>query len=76
MPSEWYENGPHSAIEDLQLGRPIIGANIGGIPELVVDNGYLFRSGIVEDLVDYLKIFEALTQQEYENFEMKSRQIS
>ena len=29
LPSEWYENGPYSAIEALQLGRPIIGADIG-----------------------------------------------
>ena len=31
LPSEWYENGPYSAIEALQVGRPIIGANIGGM---------------------------------------------
>lgn len=50
LPSEWYENGPYSAIEALQLGRPIIGANIGGIPELVDGNGYLFESGNIEQL--------------------------
>ena len=44
LSSEWYENGPYSAIEALQLGRPIIGADIGGIPELIDNNGYLFKS--------------------------------
>lgn len=50
LPSEWYENGPYSAIEALQLERPIIGANIGGIPELIVNNGFLFESGNANDL--------------------------
>ncbi len=37
LPSEWYENGPYSAIETLKLGVPLIGANIGGIPELIIE---------------------------------------
>lgn len=45
---EAYENGPYSAIEALQVGRPIIGANIGGIPELIRKNGELFTSGSIE----------------------------
>ena len=51
-PSEWYENCPFSVIESQILGTPVIGANIGGIPELV-DNGYtgfLFEAGNKEDL--------------------------
>lgn len=59
LPSEWYENGPYSAIEALQLGRPIIGANIGGIPEIVKENGYLFDSGDVRSLHNVLdKIYQ------------------
>lgn len=57
LPSEWYENGPYSAIEALQLGRPIIGSDIGGIPELVDGNGFLYESGNVKDLrnrIDYV----------------------
>lgn len=46
VPSEWYENNPLSIIEALCLGTPIIGANIGGIPELINNsNGVLFTSG-------------------------------
>lgn len=58
LPSEWYENGPYSAIEALQLGRPILGAAIGGIPELVRDNGLLFESGNAADLREKLLAFE------------------
>lgn len=65
LPSEWYENGPYSAIEALQLGRPIIGANIGGIPELVDGNGKLFESGSVNELVSNIKYFDELSKDEY-----------
>ena len=46
IPSEWYENNPLSGIESLLLGTPLLGANIGGIPELITkENGRLFESG-------------------------------
>jgi len=52
IPSECYENNPLSGIESLYLGTPILGANIGGIPELIEKNrtGLLFESGNKEDL--------------------------
>ncbi|MBU0742208.1 glycosyltransferase, partial [bacterium] len=33
LPSEWYENGPLSLLEALATGVPVVGADIGGIPE-------------------------------------------
>jgi glycosyltransferase involved in cell wall biosynthesis len=52
LPSEWYENNPLSIIEGFALGKPAIGARIGGIPELVKDNetGLTFEAGNAEDL--------------------------
>lgn len=46
-PSEWYENYSMTVIESLACGTPVIGSNIGGIPEQVRDgwNGYLFEPG-------------------------------
>ena len=51
-PSEWYENNPRTVIESFALGKPVLGARIGGIPELVKDGktGYTFESGSVNDL--------------------------
>lgn len=51
-PSEWYENCPFSVLESQSLGTPVLGANIGGIPELIADGrtGEIFESGNVEDL--------------------------
>lgn len=46
IPSEWYENNPFSVIESLCHGTPVVGARIGGIPELLDSgNGILFASG-------------------------------
>lgn len=55
-PSEWYENCPFSVMESIVLGTPVIGSNIGGIPELIKneETGLLFESGNQEDL--YKKI--------------------
>jgi glycosyltransferase involved in cell wall biosynthesis len=38
----------------MALGKPIIGSEIGGIPELVQEdvNGYLFKYGDSEDLAE------------------------
>lgn len=56
VPSEWYENCPMSVLEAKAYGRPVIGARIGGIPELVRDglDGYLFEPGDVDDLITAL----------------------
>lgn len=47
IPSEWYENNPLSVIEAQCLGTPVLGANIGGIPELT---DYTFSSSNIADL--------------------------
>lgn len=52
IPSEWYENNPLSVIEAQCLGTPVLGARIGGIPELITENitGMCFESRNVPDL--------------------------
>ena len=52
VPSECYENNPLSGIESLCSGTPVLGANIGGIPELIEEkrNGLLFESGNRDNL--------------------------
>jgi len=63
IPSECYENNPLSGIESLCSGTPVLGANIGGIPELIVDfrNGLLFESGNKEDLKDKIEAMYGAT---------------
>lgn len=58
VPSEWYENCPFSILESFSNGKPVIGSNIGGIPELI-DNGVdglLFEMGNWEDLLKKINI--------------------
>ena len=52
LSSEWRENMPYSGLESLAAQTPIIGANIGGIPELVEEGrtGFIFKSGDINDL--------------------------
>ncbi len=52
-PSEWYENCPFSVMESQRYGTPVLGANIGGIPELIEAGrtGELFESGNLTDLI-------------------------
>ena len=62
IPSEWYENAPISVMEASALGRPIIGAAIGGIPELIrqEETGFIFESGNVDSLVEVLQRVQGL----------------
>ena len=54
IPSVWYENSPHSLIESLLLGTPVLGARIGGIPEMITEgeDGFLFTPGNAAELRD------------------------
>ena len=57
IPSECYENAPMAILESYALGKPVIGARSGGIPEAIVDGetGYLFDPGNVDQLADRLR---------------------
>lgn len=57
VPSIWYENCPYSILETLAIGKPVIGANIAGIPELVKDNvnGFTYEYHNVEQLTKKIK---------------------
>ncbi len=57
VPSEWYENAPYSVIESMAQGKAIIGADIGGIPELIEENinGHIFKSKDSNELNEKMK---------------------
>lgn len=66
LPSEWYENAPLSIMESYALGKPVIGADIGGIPELIRERetGITFESGSVESLAAALRRFSGAPDKE------------
>ncbi len=63
LASECYENAPMSIVEAYASGKPVIGARIGGIPELVRpgETGDLFESGDVDDLATLLRRYADLS---------------
>lgn len=68
VPSECYENNPLTIIESMTLGTPIIGSNIGGIPELIQNEitGYLFPPRSVDELTKVINHVTSLTPQKYQ----------
>ena len=65
LPSEWYENGPYSAMEAMSLGKPLIVSNNGGLPELVEEgkNGYIYKTK--EELKEKLDSMIYMEQESY-----------
>lgn len=82
VPSECYENNPMTIIESYAIGTPVIGSNLGGIPEIILENktGYTFEPKSSESLKntiikacsisqdEYYKMSKAAKQFAYENF--------
>lgn len=56
VPSEYYENCSMSVLEAMSFGKPVVGGDIGGIPEQVRDGieGRLFEPGNAQALADIL----------------------
>lgn len=56
LPSEWYENAPMSVLESFAFGKPVVGARIGGIPEMIAEgvSGWGFASGDEVELTEVL----------------------
>lgn len=52
VPSIWPENLPYTILESLVLAKPVIAANIGGLPDMVKANktGLLFKPNDQDDL--------------------------
>ncbi len=55
--SEWYEVLGFTVVEAMALNKPVIGANIGAIPEMVIDGqtGLLFEPGNAVQLAEKIK---------------------
>ncbi len=58
IPSVWYENNPLGVIESLCAGTPVLGARIGGIPELIDEghSGLVFESGDADDMARAIRV--------------------
>jgi glycosyltransferase involved in cell wall biosynthesis len=62
VPSIWMENSPMTIYESYAVGLPVIGSDIGGIPELidVGETGYLFEPKDANGLAEAIRrLFDA-----------------
>ncbi|MEW8437172.1 MAG: glycosyltransferase family 4 protein [Candidatus Thiodiazotropha taylori] len=77
LPSEWYENAPISILEAYAAGKPVIGANIGGIPEMLQDEitGVIFDSGNSNDLSEKLSKLQSMPDHEVSSFGRNAREF-
>lgn len=67
VPSEWYENNPLTIVEAYSVGKPVIGSNIGGIPELIIEGrtGFLFEMGDSGGLEEKIRIAVEMSESQY-----------
>jgi len=56
VPSQWYENAPLVVLEAFSMGLPVLGSDLGGLPELLTpDSGSrIYRGGDVVSLANSL----------------------
>lgn len=76
LSSEWRENMPYSGLESLAAQTPVIGANIGGIPELVVEGktGFRFESGDLDSLTVALRRAVNVDESRYDTMQRQCDQ--
>ncbi len=62
LPSECYENAPVVLLEAYGVGTPVLGSNLGGIPELVDvgTTGYVATAGDVKSFAEQLTTYQNL----------------
>lgn len=78
VPSEWYENNPMTIIEGYSASTPVIGARIGGIPEIILEGrtGFLFDYKNITMLSNIIKKAFYLPYEEYIKFRKASLQFA
>jgi len=78
VPSECYENNPMTIIEAYSMGKPVIGSNVGGIPEILKDGntGFLFEMRNIDDLISKIGQAFSTGSEEYELLSRNARQLA
>ncbi|MCU7928906.1 MAG: glycosyltransferase family 4 protein [Candidatus Thiodiazotropha sp. (ex Dulcina madagascariensis)] len=64
LPSKWYENCPMSILESFAHGKPVLGARIGGIPELIDDglDGFHFTPEKEDEIAEKLTMMASMSR--------------
>lgn len=75
VPSEWYENNPLTIIEAYAYGKPVIGSDAGGIPEIIKDSetGFVFKMGDSNQLKIAIEKTTIISDDEYRRISKNAR---
>jgi glycosyltransferase involved in cell wall biosynthesis len=78
VPSECYENNPMAIIEAYSNGKPVIGTNIGGIPEVIEDGvtGFLFTPKDIIGLSELINKCLGINDIKYNSFSKNAYEYS
>lgn len=78
VPSEWEENNPMTVIEAYSLGKPVIGANIGGLPEIINNGktGFIFKAFDEYDLAKTISKAMDVSNIVYEDLSGSARKFA
>ncbi|WP_036711160.1 glycosyltransferase [Paenibacillus pinihumi] len=71
LPSVWDEPFGRVIIESYQLGTPVLGSNVGGIPEVIADATFLFQAGNSQAISEQLLRFHTLNPHERAKLQQK-----
>ena len=66
LPSECYENAPVVLLEAYGVGTPVLGSNLGGIPELIIEDqtGLLAQAGNVDSFAAAMRRYDEMADPE------------
>jgi glycosyltransferase involved in cell wall biosynthesis len=75
VPSECYENNPMTIIEGYSFGKPVIGSNIGGIPEIIEEGktGFTFEMQNAKKLTSLIQFAGKINSKEYSKMSINAR---
>ncbi len=78
VPSEWYENNPMTIVEAYSAGVPVIGAHIGGIPEIIDEEktGFMFEPGNARQLAACIEKAARISDTEYAAMSRNARDFA
>ncbi len=76
LPS-YREGTPRTLLESAAMGRPLLATNVPGCKEVVVDgfNGFLFEAKNASSLIDKIKLYMAMSNDEKQLMAKNSRKL-
>ena len=72
------DNLPNTVLESIACGTPVIGSNVGGIPDMVRNGltGFLFETGNSEDLARKIELYFSLSEEKRNEMSKNCREIA